>query len=81
MELQKKKTLEIISKVEKEKRGFFTGIFGYFDGKNFDSAVMIRFIQKEKNVYMYKSGGGITIDSDVYAEYQEMKDKVYVPLL
>lgn len=77
----KKKTLEIISKVEKEKRGFFTGIFGYFDGKNFDSAVMIRFIQKEKNVYMYKSGGGITIDSDVYAEYQEMKDKVYVPLL
>jgi len=30
---------------------------------------------------MYKSGGGITIDSDVYAEYQEMKDKVYVPLL
>lgn len=76
----KKKTTQIIKDIEKHKRGFFTGVFGYYDGKNFDSAVMIRFIEKTDNGLVYKSGGGITIDSDVSVEYQEMKDKVYVPL-
>lgn len=41
---------------------------------------MIRFIQKDKdkNLY-YKSGGGITCDSNAKLEYQEMIDKVYLP--
>lgn len=77
----KKKTVQIIKDLESYKRGFFTGVFGYYDGKNFDSAVMIRFIEKTSNGYVYKSGGGITCDSDALQEYQEMKDKVYVPLL
>jgi para-aminobenzoate synthetase component 1 len=76
----KKKTVELIEQIEGYERGFFTGVFGYFDGENFDSAVMIRFIEKSKDGYLYKSGGGITIDSDMLAEYQEMKDKVYVPM-
>lgn len=76
----KKKTVEIIKDVESHQRGFFTGVFGYYDGKSFDSAVMIRFIEQTKDGYVYKSGGGITCDSDVKAEYQEIKDKVYVPL-
>jgi len=76
----KKKTIEIIDEVEGYKRGFFTGIFGVFDGENLDSAVMIRFIQKdESGKLVYKSGGGITSDSDLEKEYQEMIDKVYVP--
>jgi len=76
----KKKTVEIINAVENYKRGFFTGIFGYFDGQSVDSAVMIRFIEKNGENLVYKSGGGITIDSDVYSEYQEMLDKVYIPI-
>ena len=76
----KKKTVEIIKRVENYKRGFFTGVFGYYDGKSLDSAVMIRFIEKTKDGYIYKSGGGITIDSDEVSEYEEMKDKVYLPL-
>ena len=51
-----------------------------YDGKSLDSAVMIRFIEKNSdNELIYKSGGGITSDSDVYKEYQEMCDKVYIP--
>jgi para-aminobenzoate synthetase component 1 len=75
----KKQTIKIINEIEKYNRDFFTGIFGIFDGKNLDSAVMIRFIQKNSaNNLLYKSGGGITSDSQVYIEYQEMLDKVYI---
>jgi len=74
----KKKTVDIIKKIENYERGFFTGVFGFYDGKSLDSAVMIRFIEKQKDGYVYKSGGGITIESDVFSEYSEMKDKVYV---
>ena len=75
----KRKTVEIIKKIEGYERGFFSGIFGYFDGKNFDSCVMIRFIEKNNNRYIYKSGGGITLESDPLAEYNELLDKVYLP--
>ncbi len=75
----KKSTVEIIKKVENYKRGYFTGIFGVFNGNSLDSGVMIRFIQKSKNGYLYKSGGGITIDSNDKSEYEEMKEKIYVP--
>jgi para-aminobenzoate synthetase component 1 len=75
----KKSTTEIIKRVENYKRGYFTGIFGVFDGENLDSAVMIRFIEKTEKGYLYKSGGGITIDSDLVSEYNELKEKIYVP--
>jgi len=75
----KKSTLKIIQEVETHNRGFFTGIFGFFDGQDFDSAVMIRFIEKRKEGYLYKSGGGITLDSKADLEYQEMLDKIYLP--
>ncbi|MFH1194438.1 MAG: aminodeoxychorismate synthase component I [bacterium] len=77
----KKKTVEIIKEVEKNKRGYFTGIFGMFDGKNLDSAVMIRFIEKSEGNFVYRSGGGITHLSLAEQEYQEMIDKVYVPII
>ena len=65
----KRKTVEIINTVEGYKRGFFTGVFGYYDGKQLDSAVMIRFIERHGDKFIYKSGGGITIDSKVNLEY------------
>ncbi|WOE70354.1 aminodeoxychorismate synthase component I [Hydrogenimonas thermophila] len=76
----KQKTCEIIERVETHKRGFFTGVFGVYDGKNLESAVMIRFIEQGSDGLVYKSGGGITIDSNAKAEYQEMLDKVYLPI-
>jgi len=75
----KRKTVEIIKDVEGYKRGFFTGVFGIFDGKNLDSAVIIRYIEKKESGLVYKSGGGITIDSSLKEEFKEMIDKVYIP--
>ncbi|WP_321312510.1 aminodeoxychorismate synthase component I [Halarcobacter sp.] len=76
----KKKTVEILKNIEGYDRGFYTGIFGVYDGENFNSAVMIRFIEKDKNSDLYyKSGGGITCDSKVNLEYEELLDKVYLP--
>jgi para-aminobenzoate synthetase component 1 len=76
----KRRTVEIIKEVEGYERGYYTGVFGYFDGKNVESAVMIRFIEKIDNELYFKSGGGITLDSDPKLEYQELIDKIYVPI-
>lgn len=76
----KEKTIEIICKAESYNRGFYTGIFGVFDGKNVDSAVMIRFIEQTKTGKVFKSGGGITHQSMAKDEYNEMIQKVYVPI-
>ncbi len=76
----KKKTVEIIQRVEQYDRGYYTGIFGYFDGTNLDSAVAIRYIEKDGEELVFKSGGGITFQSDWKKEYDEMLNKVYVPI-
>ena len=76
----KKKTLEIIHETETYERGFYTGVFGYFDGQNLDSAVCIRYIEKQEDKLLFKSGGGITFMSDWKKEYEEMQKKVYVPV-
>ncbi|MDD4760901.1 MAG: aminodeoxychorismate synthase component I [Bacteroidaceae bacterium] len=76
----KKMTTDIISKAETYERGFYSGIAGIFDGENIDSCVMIRFVEQQKNGLVYKSGGGITAMSNVKAEYEEMKQKIYIPV-
>ncbi|MBK1894898.1 aminodeoxychorismate synthase component I [Chryseobacterium paridis] len=76
----KPKTLEIIQQAEGYERGYYTGVCGWFDGKNVDSCVMIRFIEKENDTLYFKSGGGITHMSKLEDEYQEMKNKIYVPI-
>lgn len=76
----KKKTMEIISEAETYERGFYTGVMGYFDGQQLNSAVMIRFLEQQDDSLYFKSGGGITSRSDLQSEYDEMKQKVYVPI-
>ncbi len=77
----KKKTMEIIAEAETYERGFYTGVMGYFDGNSLDSAVMIRFLERQADgSFVFKSGGGITSRSDLASEYNEMKQKVYVPI-
>ncbi|MDD4922532.1 MAG: aminodeoxychorismate synthase component I [Bacteroidales bacterium] len=75
----KEKTMEIILSTETYERGFYTGVFGVFDGQDLDSAVMIRFIEKTDHGFVYKSGGGITAFSSMNDEYDEMLKKIYVP--
>jgi len=77
----KEKTVQIIREVETYKRGFYTGIFGFWNGHSLKSAVMIRFIERTNNKIFFKSGGGITAGSNVGFEYEELKQKVYVPII
>ena len=76
----KQKTLEIINKAEAYERGFYTGVCGFFDGEHLDSGVMIRFIEQQGDKLIFKSGGGITAQSDMEKEYEELIQKVYVPI-
>ena len=75
----KTKVLEIIRDAEKRKRGYYTGVFGIYDGIKLDSAVMIRYIEKKDDRLYYRSGAGITSKSIALHEYTEIFDKIYVP--
>ncbi len=41
---------------------------------------MIRFIEKQGKKMVFKSGGGITAKSSAREEYDELIQKVYVPI-
>lgn len=77
----KQKTLDIIRTAELGPRGYYTGVFGYFDGHNLDSAVAIRYIEQGIDGLLFRSGGGITAQSNEEDEYLEMIQKIYVPTL
>ncbi|MDY6148733.1 MAG: aminodeoxychorismate synthase component I [Porphyromonas sp.] len=84
----KRATVELIDRAEQlsgmppHERGFYTGICGYFDGEELDTGVMIRFIEELSDGSLcFHSGGGITIHSDSRSEYQEVMDKIYLPLV
>ncbi len=76
----KKKTVDIIKAAENYDRGYYTGIFGVFDGENLESCVLIRYLEQQKEQLIFKSGGGITFQSNCQREYEELVKKVYVPL-
>lgn len=75
----KSSTLRIIREAEGSPRGYYTGVFGYFDGHELDSAVLIRFIEEEDGRLYFRSGGGITARSDCRSEYLECIEKIYLP--
>ena len=76
----KPKTVEIIKAAEPYNRGYYTGIFGVFDGQNLDSCVLIRYLEQDGDELTFKSGGGVTFLSDCKTEYNELIQKVYVPI-
>ena len=77
----KPRTMEIIDEAEGYERGFYTGVMGCYSKGQLDSAVMIRFIDQDKDGQLhYKAGGGITAQSNNNDEYKEVIEKVYVPI-
>lgn len=72
-------TLALIRAVEREKRSYYTGVAGYFDGNRLDTFVLIRFIEQNDSRHSFRSGGGITAQSDCRKEYNEALQKVYLP--
>lgn len=78
----KVRTMEIIEEVEPTKRGFYTGVMGVYDGMGMDSCVIIRYIEKcAQGDYYFRSGGGITAQSNAEEEYAELLAKIYVPII
>lgn len=76
----KDSTVRAIAAAEQQPRGFYTGVFGYFDGDSLDSAVLIRFIEQEEDRLFFRSGGGITVNSSCRSEYDEVNQKIYIPV-
>ncbi len=76
----KLKTVEVIREAEQYDRSWYTGVFGFFNGLELDSGVLIRYIEQGEGGLTYKSGGGITHRSDPEKEYAELISKVYVPI-
>ena len=76
----KPKTVEIIHEAETYERGFYTGIMGIYAHGELNSAVMIRFIEETDTGWLFKAGGGITSQSDCRREYEEVIQKMYLPI-
>lgn len=76
----KDKTIQIIHEAEGYDRGFYTGIMGIYDQGELNSAVMIRFIEEDEDRMYFKAGGGITSKSDCRREYEEVIQKIYLPI-
>ena len=76
----KDKTCAIIREAEGQERGYYTGVFGIFDGQSIDSGVMIRYIEQKNGRTYFRSGGGITALSKADEEYHELIRKVYLPV-
>ncbi|MBU0679315.1 MAG: anthranilate synthase component I [Verrucomicrobia bacterium] len=70
------RAMEIISELEKAKRGPYAGAVGYFsfDG-NLDSCITIRTVVLDKDKAYVQAGAGIVADSVPENEYEETRNK------
>lgn len=75
----KDSTIALIERAEPEPRNYYTGVFGYYNGEQLDSGVLIRFIARQADQLYFHSGGGITVNSRAEDEYDEVLRKIYLP--
>lgn len=71
----KRSTMNIIEQLEGSKRGIYCGALGLLMPERMIFNVPIRTIEKRGNHWTYGVGGGITIDSEVEKEFDEMVAK------
>ncbi len=70
------RAMQLLSQLEPEKRGIYSGAVGYFDlYGNMDSAIAIRSALIKNNMAHVNAGGGIVFDSEPESEYQESRNK------
>jgi len=68
--------MEIIDRLERVRRGVYSGALGYFDVRGgLDLCVVIRTLLVRDGVAYVQSGGGIVADSDADSEFSESLDK------
>ena len=71
------RAMEIISPLEKEKRGFYAGLVGYVEpGGSLDTCITIRSAMKSDDVLVLQAGAGIVYDSVPEREYDETTAKL-----
>lgn len=70
------RAMQIINKLEKESRGVYAGVVGYFgnDG-SLDTCITIRTLLMRGNTISIQAGGGVVADSVPEIEYQETLNK------
>ena len=70
------KAMEIIDKLEKNKRKLYAGGIGYFTpNKEFDTCIALRTALIKNDKFYVQSGAGIVADSKAEKEYQETVNK------
>ena len=71
------RAMEIITELEPEQRGPYSGAIGYFSfSGNMDTAIAIRTMVVKDGVAYLQAGGGVVYDSDPEREYQETLQKM-----
>ena len=70
------KAMEIIDKLEKNKRKLYAGAIGYFTpNKEFDTCIALRTALIKNNKFYVQAGAGIVADSEPEKEYEETINK------
>lgn len=73
----KVKAMQLISGLETERRGVYSGSVGYFSFSGaLDTAIAIRTLVVKNNRLYCQAGGGIVYDSEPLAEYEETMNKL-----
>jgi anthranilate synthase component 1 len=75
------RAMEIIEELEKQRRGPYAGVVGYFDfSGNMDFAITIRTIFTKGEIAYVQAGAGIVSDSMAENEFQETENKMMAML-
>ena len=70
------RAMQLLSKLEPERRGIYSGAVGYFDFRgNTDGAIAIRSALLQSGQAHVNAGAGIVFDSDELSEYEETRNK------
>jgi anthranilate synthase component 1 len=71
------RAMEIISELEREKRGFYSGLVGYIEADgSLDTCITIRSALKKDDILVLQAGAGIVYDSVPEKEYEETSSKL-----
>jgi anthranilate synthase component I len=70
------RAMQLLSQLEPEQRGVYSGVVGYFDlSGNMDGAIAIRSALIKDGMAHVNAGAGIVYDSNPVSEYEETRNK------
>ncbi len=70
------RAMQLLSHLEPEQRGVYSGVVGYFDfAGNMDGAIAIRSALLKDGAAHVNAGAGVVFDSKAEAEYEETRNK------